>query len=194
MLNKFLSCRATAPTTIPASKLKHGDVLLYKYVSHASIIDKGIRLITGSFFVHTSVIQDIGYTKIVLEQLTAQRDFSVLEFYRPDAYVEIHVVRPTFEPPETDKSLINHASYGWVDIWDSLLNHLMGRITFGHWEKKPMLSKNAKVVDCSTLNALALKAVTNCSSWCKYPSVVEPDDYFNHVESFDYLGRVDWES
>ena len=51
---------------------------------------------------------------------------------------------------------------------------------------------NTKNIVCSALVAqtLRLKEVTK---WCKYPEVIEPDDYSNHPETFTFIGILDKE-
>ena len=174
--------------------LRHGDVLLFEHRSHQSFFVRGIRLICGSRIVHCGVIQQataidvevddlpIDYL-LVLEQL-AERTFEPLQFYHEDAGEVIHAVRPRKYPPKTDPSRFNRLGYGYWGIVDCLLNHLMGRITLGHWRKRRMLGllKPNNVI-CSQLVGLCL----GLPDW----GLMEPDDYFNDSARFEYLGIVE---
>ena len=177
--------------SIPASDLRHGDVLLYEHKRNQSLFVRGIRLITGSKFSHVGIVQDVSYTKLILEQLS-EREYSDFHFYKPDVGEVIHIVRPRFPVPPTDSRLINHQGYGHWGIVDCLINHALGRLLFGKWTYRPMLSllKPDNII-CSALVATVLR-LNFSAPWCSYLQVVEPDDYYNHAETFQYLGIVDW--
>ena len=176
--------------TINASDLKHGDVLLYRWRSGQSFYERGIRLVTGSQYVHCGIVQDTVLDRVVLEQLT-KRTFTSVAAYRGEDGAEIVAVRPVFKVPVTKAPLLNNNAYGYAAIVDSLVNHLMGRLSKG-WTPRPIFgSEDASTVDCATLVARALDLPTK-TTWCKYTEVVEPDDYYNHTETFMPLGTVVW--
>lgn len=178
------------PLIMHKSKLEHGDVLLFAHApEHQSLFVRGIRLVTGSTFVHAGVVVDNGQYKLVLEQL-AERTFEPVDYYRPDVGASIHVLRPKFDVPPTDPSLINRNGYGYWSIADCLANHLVG--LFSKRDYKVRFGKiKPDNVECAGLVAQAL-GLQDRALWCKDNKVVEPDDYFNHDETFWYLGVVDW--
>jgi hypothetical protein len=179
---------------IKSSDLMHGDVLLYKHnLRRSSFIVRGIHFITGADVEHASIIWEVDRIKYVLEQLS-ERTHSLLKFYYELTGEDIIVVRPLFPIPEQDdKKMFRRENYGYSTIIDSLLNHGMGRISFGYWTYKPIVRKyyEKELTDCSGMVALMLKLTKN-TDWCKYPSVVEPGTYLQHPESFLLLGPVDW--
>jgi len=174
---------------ISPDQLQNGDVLLYEHKRHISFFALAIRIITGSKFVHSSIIINKSNNKFVLEQLSI-RSHCFLPFYYAFPGEIIHAVRPFFPVPEIDNSYFNREGYGYRNIIDSLINHTVGLI-FKNWKYIPFISVHSTKDNCSVLIAKILKLSTN-AIWCKFPEVVEPDDYFNHSESFHYLGVVDW--
>jgi hypothetical protein len=179
---------------IKSSDLMHGDVLLYKHnLRKSSFIVKCIHLITGADVEHASIIWEVDRNKYVLEQLP-ERTHSLLKFYYELPGEDIIAVRPLFPiPDQDDKEMFRRENYGYSSIIDCLLNHAMGRITFGHWKYRPIIRKyyQKELINCSGLVALMLKLTENVE-WCKYPSVVEPGTILSHGESFIWLGPVDW--
>jgi len=168
-------------------------VLLYTHHrTGQSLMVRGIRLVTGSRYVHCAVVQDFGYTKLVLEQL-GERTFTDLRLYRDDAGEHIYVARPAFDPPKPPRgAFFQKIAYGYLGIVDCLINHAICRLSWGKWVYRPMLGRlTPRNIICSTLVAQVLDLSRN-TTWCKCPAVVEPDDYYNHRESFSFLGEVDW--
>lgn len=179
--------------TIAASRLQHGDVLLYEHRKHVNFFRLGIRLITGSRFTHCGVIQqDMSNPNnfFVLEQLT-ERTHSWLPFYYAEDGEVIHVVRPVFTPPILNSEHFQRKPYGYLSIIDCLINHFLGRITFGKWIYKVILAKKSTNIVCSSVVGKVLDLPNNVS-WCTDIKLLEPDDYFNHWKDFQYLGEIDW--
>ena len=175
------------------SELLHGDVLLYEHRKKANFITKAIRLVTGSQYVHCGIVLEIDRKKYILEQMTERMHSYTPLYYNFDGEV-IHCVRPTFAIPEINEyKVCQRYNYGYHGIVDCLINHFLGRISFGLWEYKPLLTRLIKTerTICSTLVARILDLQNN-TKWCKYPEVVEPDDFGNHVEDFVYVGTVEW--
>lgn len=175
------------------SELKHGDVLLYIYKKKASILVKFIRLICGNKYVHASVVCEIDKRNYILEQ-SFERIHSYIPAYTVFEEEEIHCYRPKFIIPSYVIGNFKRKPYGYLGIIDCAINHLLRRVTFGHWEYKPMLSRlfNTKNIVCSALVAQTLR-LKEAVEWCKYLEVVEPDDYSNHTENFTFIGILDWE-
>ena len=174
-------------------ELQHGDVLLYEHRNKQSLVTRIIHLITGSKFVHVSVVVRVADELYVLEQ-HSERLHSRLDFYYPFVGEVIYCVRPKFQVPSTVNVFdFYREDYGYTSILDSLINHLFGRLSFGKWKTKPILVKlfKSRNIICSTLTARVLQLSTNCS-WCKYTSTLEPDDFATHPETFEHLGVVDW--
>lgn len=177
-----------------ASDLLHGDVLLFDWRAHQSIYERGIRLITGSRFVHCAIVQSIVlmanedgmpyvFVNHVLEQLQERRCEPV-ELYKPDPQCSIICVRPKFTPLSFNAGFVNHAGYNYWSIADSLINHFLHRLTLKRWRFWPMLTKlKPDLCDCSQLVA----DVLGMARW----DICEPDDFIN--SSFDNLGAVEWE-
>lgn len=182
---------AAQPTLIPRTGLRHGDVLTYEYRSHQSILVRGIRLVTGSRCVHVGVVVSYQGILYVLEQLP-KRSMIPLSQYSGALGSEIHAVRPKFAVQRLDHSLVDTTAYGYMGIVDCLINHALGRI-LTYWDYRPMLSTIwPQNVICSALVAIVLDLPKH-AKWCQFPAVSEPDDYVNHTETFDYLGKIDWD-
>jgi hypothetical protein len=172
-------------------QLKHGDVLLYEFKTNQSLFVKSIRFATKSQFSHTAVIQDVGSEQVLLEQLKV-RTQSILSMYTLISGEVIHVMRPRFTVPSAQKVLFDQKPYGILGILDCALNHLIG-LVIRTWQHRPMLAKlfkSANVV-CSAAVAL-VDDLKNNTKWCLHPECVEPDDYYNHQEDFEYLGILEW--
>jgi hypothetical protein len=171
-----------------SSDLCHGDVLLFNWQAHQSIYERGIRLITGSRFVHCAIVQEVILgpyvrTILVLEQLQERRCEPV-ELYKPDPQCSIICMRPKFTPLPFNAAFVNHAGYNYWSIADSLINHLLHRLTLKRWQFRPMLTKlKPDLYDCSQLVAKLL----NDKLW----QTQEPDDFFNN-SAFDNLGIIEW--
>ncbi len=180
-------------TTTPRTHLRHGDVLVYKYRSHQSILVRGIRLVTGSRFVHVGVVVETAdHRKFVLEQL-GQRVHIPLENYTGAMGSEIHVVRPKFPVRPLDPNLMDTTAYGYLGIVDCLINHGLGRV-LTYWDYRPILSRLwSENIICSALVALVLNLEKH-APWCQFYRVMEPDDFVNHPETFTDLGLVDWDA
>ena len=171
------------------SELRHGDVLIYEYREGQSIYAKLITLITGSKYAHCSVVLEYGKGRFfVLEQMT-QRMHSMLEIYNPKEIV--HCVRPKFTVSKfVQPKWFERKTYGYANIADALINHFIG-VFLRNWRYRPYFSKKWKNPDCSTLVSIVLNLKLN-TRWVEFDSVVEPDDFYNHDESFEYLGEVKW--
>ena len=177
--------------TILSTELRHGDVLCYTYRTHQSIFARGIRLITGSQFVHVGVVLETPSGMIILEQL-GERAFNLKDLYHSMPGEDVFAVRPRFTPFAATYGLIDRSDYGYLAIVDCLLNHALARLTFGAWKYRPVISRlQPNRVMCSTLVAQVLK-LPLFAPWCKHTAVVEPDDFFNHTETFEHLGYVQW--
>lgn len=171
------------------SDLKYGDVLLYvESPKYSSILVKNIRLITGSKYTHSAIYIDDG-NKFILEQLLL-RVITFVYDYKLEVGEEVYIVRPKFEVKEINEDLYKHKPYGIFSILDDALNHLLGRLTFGNWTKKCILGRFSSNITCSALVAECLNLANNVN-WCYDNRIVEPDDYFNHTEDFDFLGRLE---
>jgi hypothetical protein len=193
MLNVPLSSKPVR--YLPVDTLLPGDLLLFEYRIRQSLVERGIRLVEGSKFVHCGTIEQPrpGCAPIVMEALSPQRRFDELAVYTgsPDGTV-VHVLRPKFPIEPLDLSLVTRESYGYLGIVDSLINHGLKLVLFGHWRFRAMLgllTPNALI--CSALSARRYR-LDRHADWCPDYRVVEPDDYYNHPESFDYLGRARW--
>jgi hypothetical protein len=178
---------------VKPSDLMHGDVLLYERKKNISLMVRGIRFVTGNKFTHSGFVVEVERNRYIVNQLN-YRQKTHIDIYEPLPGEVIHCVRPTFAIPEQDEDeLFYRRAYGYLSIMDCLINHAMGRISFGHWTYRPLLKKlfNTRTVICSTMVADALNLKKN-TQWCRYYEVVEPDDYANHSENFMYVGIVDW--
>lgn len=182
------------PKIISSSKLRHGDVLLYDHrIRHSSLFVDLIHFVTRAPFEHASIVWDVDGTLYILEQLE-ERIHSLLKFYYDLPNEKIFAFRPRFLIPTQDpKVMFRRESYGYSTIADCLTNHVMRGLTFGKWEPKPIIRKalGSQSIDCSGLVAQMLK-LTETTSWCKYPSVVEPGTLAQHPESLLCLGEVIW--
>ena len=178
---------------ISYTNLQHGDVILFEKRRQRGFLPSAIRLVTGSKYTHVGVVINVGGVKLVLEQLTRRR-ISLLKFYytEQENYEFLHVVRPRFGVPLfISPEWFRDRKYGYLGLLDSLVNHSAGLID-SKWKYKPTFSgMNPKNLDCSGLVATVLNL--GCATdWVKvgYESVVEPDDFANHPENFDYLGEL----
>lgn len=191
MLTVPLSC--LRQIKVPASQLQAGDALLFQYREHQSVAERGIRLVTGSVFVHIGTVErprpDV--SPIVMEQLSPHRLFEELPLYTgaPQG-TEVHALRPRFPVEPLDPALLVREPYGYLGILDSLLNHGLSRVTLRHWRYRAMLGLlTPDRIVCSALAAKRYR-LDQHTDWAPDFRVVEPDDYVNHHESFDYLGQV----
>lgn len=175
-----------------ASELRHGDVLIYNWGKNASLATQGIRIITGNKYTHCSVIQEVAGNKFVLEQLN-ERSHSFLPFYYAREGEEIRCLRPKFIPPPPDQTNFTRDPYGYFCIADALLNHFINLFSKRPYKPRIVGFFKSKNVDCSVLLGRALKLQDNCA-WCYDISVLEPDDFINHPESFSDVGIIDWSS
>lgn len=178
---------------VNASDLQHGDVLLYEHKKYATFLSRLIRIIIGNKMTHSSVIIKVDNRKFVLEQL-AIRTHSYLPFYYAFEGETIHCIRPKFTPPSIMlNSDFERQKYGNLAIIDCAINHFIGLITDGRWKYRPILAKlfNSKRIICSALVAKILRLDLN-TKWCNDYHVVEPDDFINHCEDFNYLGIINW--
>ena len=176
-----------------STDLRHGDVLLYQWRAKQTFFERAIRLITGSTYVHCAVVQSIplmenesgspyAFVLFVLEQLQERRCEPV-ELYKPDPQCSIICMRPKFMPLPFNAAFVNHAGYNYWSIADSLINHLLHRLTLKRWQFRPMLTKlKPDLYDCSQLVAKML----NDKQW----DTCEPDDFIN--SSFGNLGIIEW--
>ena len=175
------------------TQLQHGDVLIYEHKSHQSFLVRAIRLITGSKFVHAAVVVKVNEELYILEQ-QQQRMHSRIDFYYAFVGEVIHCVRPKFEV-DTNINILDfyRENYGYINILDCLLNHTVSILTLKHWVFKPILVKlfRTKTIVCSALVAKVINLFSH-AAWCKHITTIEPDDYYNHKETFDYLGIVVW--
>jgi hypothetical protein len=175
------------------TELQHGDVLLFNRRQHQTITERLIRLITGSQYTHCGIVVKVDGQLYVLEQMT-ERMHSRLDFYYAKLGEVIVCARPKFEIDQNINILdFYRENYGYTNIIDCALNHLFGRVTFGKWEFKPILVPRIKAstIICSALVATVLQ-LDKHAAWCKYVGVVEPDDYYNHAETFNILGTIDF--
>lgn len=190
MIHVPLSCHA--PMHIQASQLQVGDALLFEYRVNQTIAERGIRLVTGSKFVHVGTVEQPypPFAPIVMEQMTL-RLFEEVALYTgaPDGTV-VHLVRPKFEVEPLDPTLLQRANYGYLGIGDCLLNHGLSALTLRHWRYRAMMGllTPGRIV-CSALAAKRYQLWKH-TDWCLDWRTVEPDDYYNHSESFDYIGQV----
>ena len=193
MINVPLKLRVTAP--IPASQMLVGDALLFDYRSAQTFVERGIRLITGSEFVHIATVEQPreDCTKIVMEAISPRRLFEEVPLYAgvPGDTV-VHLLRPKFPVEPLDFTLLARETYGYLNVLDCLLNHAIDRVTLRHWRYRAMLSHlTPNQLDCSALVAKRYQLWKH-APWCTDFRVLEPDDYYNRNESFDYLGQVAW--
>jgi len=180
---------------INAKDLQHGDVLLFDVnLRGSNLLIKTIRAITRGQFEHGAIIWNINNLPSVLEQQVV-RMYSLIVFYSYTTTGEtIYAFRPMFPILEQDDNMIySQYPYGYSSIFDGLLNNIMQWITFNHWIFRPMLRVLFKstTFDCFGLVAILLNLTTN-TKWCKYPSVVQGQDFVNHPETFIPLGEVQW--
>lgn len=173
--------------------LRHGDVLMFEYRRYDKLIPRAIRLVTGSHITHVGIVQEVFGVKVVLEQLSL-RTHTLLNFYPRNSGEKIEVARPNFNVPKVNKYLFIPEKYGYWSIVDCLINHALGQVPFLKWEYRPFFTKWTKTrkENCSNLVAHALDLSKNVP-WCKFPDVVEPDDFYNHTETFTNLGTLEWE-
>lgn len=171
-------------------ELQHGDVLLYVHKKHQTILEKLIRLVTGSKMVHSSVVQSTMEGKVILEQLTV-RTQSLLDIYPLQPGEELYCYRPLFYPPEYKIRNFQQKPYGVLAILDCLLNHLIG-LVIPIWRHKTMLAHWSKNNTCSGLVAVVLNLKDNVD-WCPDPRVIEPEDYLKYPHDFQCLGKVEWD-
>lgn len=175
------------------TELRHGDVLLFTHKEKANLLQKLIRLIEGSVFVHSAIVREVNGQYFILEALTL-RTLSYVPFYYVDEGEQVFCFRPTFKIPEIDeRKCWKHEPYGYLCLADSTLNHFLHRLTFGKWPFKPIFQHLFHYfrMDCSVLVANMLEVSAN-TSWCKYNDVVEPDDYALHPSDFVPMGEVRW--
>jgi len=175
-----------------ASELQHGDVLLYDWRSHASLTTQGIHLITGNQNTHCSVVQNIDGILFVLEQLD-ERTHSFLPFYYAFEGETIQCMRPKFSVPPAVQDNFTRNPYGYWCIADAMLNHFIGLFSNRPYKPRIVNLVGSKNIDCSVLVGKALNLQEVCD-WCYDVSILEPDDYTKHPESFDDMGIVDWSS
>lgn len=157
-------------------QLQYGDVLLYE--GSKSLIQKLIRLVTGSKFTHVAVVIEFA-NLLVFEQLIKRKSTLVL-YYQDE--LKIIVMRPKFNVKPIDFKLINNSKYGWVLTIDHLLNHGIGRILHG-WKHRHILSRvfQRDRMDCGHLVSSVLGYWPN--------EIPEPDDYSN--DKFENLGELE---
>jgi hypothetical protein len=175
------------------TELRHGDILLFTHKEKATFLQKLIRLIEGSSFIHSAAVREVDGKLYILEALTL-RTLSYAPFYYLEDAEEVFCFRPTFNLPEiNEKSFWRHEPYGYLCLADSALNHFLHRLTFGCWTFKPIFQQlfRYRAMDCSVLVANMLEVSAN-TSWCKYNDVVEPDDYALHPSDFVPMGQVMW--
>ena len=174
-----------------ASALKHGDVLIYEHPEDAPPVERAIRLVEGSRFIHCGVVVwTVDSGLLVLEQPDGRVWAPVCNYQAHPGEI-IHAVRPKFLTPATDYKLLTPMSYGYLMIADAMINHGLGWVKQG-WQYKPFLSPlTPNNVNCAGLVGLQLQLPKN-TAWCKSIWTLEPDDYFNHTETFHYLDTVEW--
>ena len=128
----------------------------------------------------------------MLEQ-QSERMHSLLDLYYAFDGEIIDVVRPTFKVSPFNQVFFERRDYGDLCIIDSFLNHLMNRLTLHHWKFRPIFKTlfRSVNVDCSILLANILDLKNNVS-WCYNNDVIEPDDFFNNKEGFEFLGTMSW--
>ena len=79
-----------------------------------------------------------------------------------------------------------------LNFYLSLVNHLIGLFKKG-WVYRPYLCRlTPKRDNCSGVVAIQLNLEYNASEWCGSNRMIEPDDFYNHTETFEYLGEVVW--
>jgi|GEM_PF-6710782 len=171
--------------TIKYTDLRHGDALLY-IETKPTWIDKGIQVITGSNCIHVSMV----LFNNVFEQVLHRRMVPLNQYsnYLADGEI-ILALRPKFNIAINPDEINTSSFYGFTGILDQLMNHLLGRL-IPRYKHTAFLTR-IWGLDCSGLVANILNLEHNCD-WCHDYRVVEPDDFMNHGESFDYLGRVEW--
>ena len=173
-----------------ASELKHGDILLYEEGRQATTASRLIRLVTGSKFTHVSIVQEIYRIKFVLEQL-GERTHSYVPLYYVAPGEVVHCVRPKFTPVKATVKIFERKPYGYWSICDVAINHFIGLFN-KNWVYRPWFMRWVKNpnIDCSILVGEALN-LKDEASWCNHLGVLEPDDFYNHTETFEYLGVVE---
>ena len=174
--------------------LKHGDVLLFERRNAQPLIARLIRLSLGSKFTHAAVVLEVDNKLYVLEQ-QLERMHSILDFYYPFTGEIIHCVRPKFSVSKDLSALLFYREdYGYLNILDCALNHLLHRVTFKKWVFKPILVKHFKTknIVCSALVARAIRLTEN-TSWCKDETLVEPNTFMEHPDDLEYLGPIVWD-
>lgn len=173
------------------SDLKHGDVLLYQWKKHGNFFVRAIRLITGSKIVHSGIVIEKDGDKFIVEAM-GYRMHSYVPLYHAYHGEVIYCVRPKFPIPYMPDTLFERRRYGYLNIVDCLVNHFLGLFNSKH-VYTPYCAhyfKNTNLM-CSALVAKALKLPEN-TKWCNYIEVVEPDDYWNHNETFTRMGVIRW--
>lgn len=178
---------------IKASELLHGDVLLYDYKGRENFFTRSIRFITGNKYIHSGIVIKWCNKMYVFEQLNIRVTVKINE-YKVHPNETILCMRPKFKVKKIGFSeLMLPKTYGYISIFDCLVNHAIGRVTFGKWKYRPVFKRllRTKTIICSALNAEVLD-LKNHVDWCTYHEVVEPDDYYNNSQDFMNMGPIDW--
>ena len=187
---------------LPADTLQVGDALLFEHRIHQSVVVRGIRLVTGSKFVHVGTVEDplcsmlptAPPDPVVMEQLITRTFERVALYLGAPAGTVVHALRPKFPIEPLDMTLLERSVYGYLGIADCLLNHGIGLIPGLHWRHRAMLGLlTPNHIVCSALAAKRYRLYLH-TDWAPDYRVVEPDQFYNHSESFDYLGRVSFPS
>jgi hypothetical protein len=168
------------------AELIPGDILLFREGQHSPLVAKGIRFITGSEYYHCGIMVPHQGTLQLLEQ-GFRREIHPIELLE-----DIQVVRPKFPIDLDPKEISEGTFYGFTCIIDALVNHGLSRIgdysKLFSWSYLPMLS-SLWGFDCSALVAEVLR-LKEYTSWCEHSKVCEPDDFWNHIETFQRLGQL----
>lgn len=163
--------------------LKHGDVLCFKYLgNHQNLVERGIRLIEGSRFVHVGIVQSVFGATLLLQQDGGWRTFGRVADYKLPAGAEMWCFRPMPQMvPPMNVDLFKQEGYNYGLILDCLINHAIEQVLL-HWNRREFFGRLSKKQICSTLVAYAL------NYWPR--AVPEPDDFANSA-LLSPMGKVE---
>lgn len=169
------------------SELQHGDVLLYERGSkHGTLLGRIIRLVTGSRYTHSAiVVENLPGERYIVEQDGKVRATLVEDyvFKRPE---KVHVFRKPGLRWNRSLSMqmvwwMVGTRYGVANLFEILLQHLLGRLFPGREPIPVMLEENRKPCTCSGLVAkimhVAAEDPTGGLNFLRHSTIVEPDDF-----------------